>query len=371
MSEYVGARSSAYPFSGVCYIVADFGNGNRNAATGFMVGPNDVLTASHVVYDVDYGGLADTITVHPGYDGGTAPFGAYRAVTVDHLIADPDGDGLMSRADSEKDFALLGLDTRVGDTTGAFTLDPDGAAVTFAFTGYPSTYRVGRDAKMVTDTGTAIEDTDDAVYNYISIETNTGNSGGPLWYTGADGGAMAVGVASTSDWAAAVAAQYDRIVQWIAGNDGAIVPDPGTPEADGQGATVAAGGSDVGAAFDAAWYLARYDDVADAGIDALAHFLSYGWREGRDPNAWFDTDGYRAAYPDAAGADMDPLTHYQRYGWAEERDPSALFDTSVYLGTNPDVAGFADGALAHYIQFGADEGRTVAPSADPAWETVA
>lgn len=377
MSQYVGGANTSQPYSGVCYIIATFPDGTMNAATGFVVGPNDVLTASHVIHNTDYGGLAETITVYPGHDGGTSPFGAFTAARVEYLIADADGNGLLTKAESGNDFALLGLDSRVGDSTGLFSLDPGGNASVLEFTGYPSTYRVDNEARLVTDTGSAVPDTLNDVYTYVGIESQPGSSGSPLWYTAADGTARAVGVGSTGDWAAGVAAQHDRITQWIAGNDDLIgdasaESDSGAGTGSGSsGTSVAPGTSDVGAAFDAAWYLSHNADVARAGVDALAHYLSYGWREGRDPNAWFDSDGYLVVYADVAGAGVDPLTHYQLYGWIEGRDPSARFDTSAYLTANPDVAGYPDGALAHYLQFGAGEGRSVFASDDAAWQGVA
>jgi hypothetical protein len=37
--------------------------------------------------------------------------------------------------------------------------------------------------------------------------------------------------------------------------------------------------------FDSNWYLGRYKDVADAGVNPLHHYIEYGAREGREPNA--------------------------------------------------------------------------------------
>ena len=39
------------------------------------------------------------------------------------------------------------------------------------------------------------------------------------------------------------------------------------------------------AEFDAAWYLQRYPDIAEAGVDPFEHYLLWGWREGRNPSA--------------------------------------------------------------------------------------
>jgi tetratricopeptide (TPR) repeat protein len=91
--------------------------------------------------------------------------------------------------------------------------------------------------------------------------------------------------------------------------------------------------------FDAVWYLEKYKDARDAGVDPLLHYLRFGAAEGRDPNRLFDSDWYLATYPDVAAAGMDPLVHYVRSGAAEGRAPHPLFDTAWYLKMNPDVAG--------------------------------
>ena len=75
--------------------------------------------------------------------------------------------------------------------------------------------------------------------------------------------------------------------------------------------------SDVGIAaqaFDQAFYLATYPDVAEVGADALDHFVTYGWREGRDPNADFSVSGYLVAFPDVAASGANPFVHYLTHG---------------------------------------------------------
>jgi hypothetical protein len=74
--------------------------------------------------------------------------------------------------------------------------------------------------------------------------------------------------------------------------------------------------------FEAGWYLARYPDVAAAGLDPLTHFLRFGIAEGRDPGPLFDTKWYLANNPDVAVAGINPLVHYFQFGAAEGRDPN-------------------------------------------------
>ena len=64
--------------------------------------------------------------------------------------------------------------------------------------------------------------------------------------------------------------------------------------------------------FDAAFYLARYADVAAARVDPFEHYLLYGYREGRDPSASFDTKFYLHRYLDGETAE-NPLLHYRAH----------------------------------------------------------
>lgn len=62
--------------------------------------------------------------------------------------------------------------------------------------------------------------------------------------------------------------------------------------------------------FDAGWYLRRYADVAEAGIDPLMHYIAHGVRERRDPSPHFRTAGYIALHPALDETTMNPLVHF-------------------------------------------------------------
>jgi hypothetical protein len=113
------------------------------------------------------------------------------------------------------------------------------------------------------------------------------------------------------------------------------------------------------------FYYSVNHDVWTAHVDADAHFLNFGWKEGRDPNGWFDTKGYLAHNPDVAAAGLNPLTHYDLFGFREGRDPSARFDTKLYLSHYPDVAAAHVDPLAHFLSVGIEEGRM--PFSDGVW----
>lgn len=170
-------------------------------------------------------------------------------------------------------------------------------------------------------------------------------------------------------------------------------------------------------ALDPDFYLGVYDDVAEAGIDPVQHYVHGGWREGRDPAPWFSTSLYLAENPDIAALGLNPFAHYLAHGEAEARPvrPSAKagthlrrkaasprapwryhtppapepvaplaiqartppageavlsaaravieseFDGRYYLSENPDVAASGVDPLTHFLEAGCGEGRDPAP----------
>jgi len=68
--------------------------------------------------------------------------------------------------------------------------------------------------------------------------------------------------------------------------------------------------------FDATYYLENNPGVVHSGIDPLAHFCQYGWRELRKPRRDFDVWWYWASYLDPAEETINPLVHYALVGRA-------------------------------------------------------
>lgn len=230
MTTLVGSSRATYPFSAVVYITATFADGYVSTGSGAVVGTNDILTASHVVYNAARG-AATKVTVTPGYDNGSSPFGSYSAKSWDYYNWDLNRDGLVSVTEADQDVAILGFSERLTDKTGWFGMDTGYAQGAVHVTGYPGKYNdpVTRLARLTDDTGSGYER--NGVFNFNSdIEINPGNSGGPVWYQGA-AGPYIVGVVSTASWAADLSATWSQLQSWISGNDNlmstqtSVVPD--------------------------------------------------------------------------------------------------------------------------------------------------
>jgi hypothetical protein len=75
--------------------------------------------------------------------------------------------------------------------------------------------------------------------------------------------------------------------------------------------------------FDKTWYLLRYPDVANAGIDPIEHFLRFGVIEKRDPTDFFDLKFHINRYQDVSKSSMNPFVHYLKFGLEEGRVANA------------------------------------------------
>lgn len=133
--------------------------------------------------------------------------------------------------------------------------------------------------------------------------------------------------------------------------------------------------------FDTGFYLSRHPDIRQAGINPLIHFLLHGVHEGRQTSPaifhqnlsklpaslredyllvkssnTFDPHFYLNKYPDVLNAGMDPLTHYLQFGSFENRDPSATFNNRYYKAQmTPDEVKTLN-PLVHYIKIGQTQG---------------
>lgn len=71
--------------------------------------------------------------------------------------------------------------------------------------------------------------------------------------------------------------------------------------------------------FDRMWYLARYRDVRERGVDPIDHYIEEGAFLGYDPGPDFSSHGYYLLNPDVLASATNPLFHYEITGRNENR----------------------------------------------------
>jgi V8-like Glu-specific endopeptidase len=180
-------NSSSFPYDTVVYVTDTLG-GYQFQASGVLISPDEVLTAAHVIYDVDLG-VASNITVSPAYNAGSAPFGSVKGISYHYFQVD-DSNGVISESDTQHDFAVIHLSQPLN--VGWMKMEADYAGGAVHVTGYPG-YANGT---MVDVPETVYLDQGYSVY--VGTDTGAGSSGGPVWIT-QNGQTCVVGVVSSGD----------------------------------------------------------------------------------------------------------------------------------------------------------------------------
>ena len=142
-----------YPYSTVVHIEVLFPNGAHEHGSGVMVGRNDVLTAGHLLYNPQLGGLAVSAHVIPFYNPAqpdARPWGeAFAMQSLGQITIDPDFPEVGVHAypfprdigagyyGSEIDYGFLTLDRALGDRTDTMSLDDTFTQGNLYQTGYP------------------------------------------------------------------------------------------------------------------------------------------------------------------------------------------------------------------------------------------
>jgi V8-like Glu-specific endopeptidase len=208
-----------YPYSTIAFITDTVG-GQRLQGSGVLISPDEILTASHVVYSSDKGEASD-ITVDLGYNQGNVGIGTATAASVHHNpIMDP-GD-MMTPEQSQIDYAVIHL-SKPFTGVGTMGVVPNFAGGSVTVAGYPAT--PGKQLEAASETVTLQPNL--SVFRGTSI--GQGSSGGPVWITGPDGGPYVVGLVSTGSVAAGGPATFvqistsaaNQIETWVTQDDGA------------------------------------------------------------------------------------------------------------------------------------------------------
>lgn len=199
--------------------------------SGVMVGHNDILTASHVVFwpgfetidiDIQFGYPIDPVNglpvIVPSFNG--QDISGLTQEQVDSLTSGvwqakawpmPAGDTLTTE-ESAWDLALIGISDPTGDTTGWDAMRPNQESGTYTKMGFPygkmEDYRLTADTKLVEFHNTGVYDTS-------NLYSHQGMSGGPLLNASNE----VVGVVSTLESANRIDDEWTTLNQWMSEND--------------------------------------------------------------------------------------------------------------------------------------------------------
>lgn len=178
--------TTSFPYRAIAYLESYWPDGTTTIGTAWMISLDAAATAGHCVYDSERGGWADNITIWPGYNDGTAPYGS-ATVTTMHTSTN-----YISSEDRNYDYGVLELKTSIGNTVGYFGFRWQSASYTGSsatVTGYPGKSLQGQMWKMAGNitscTSTRLE---------YQIDTTGGQSGSPVYYYTSDSGYVAIGI---------------------------------------------------------------------------------------------------------------------------------------------------------------------------------
>lgn len=211
--------SSAYPYRTVVYLTDTIG-GQDWQGSGVLISPDEVLTASHVVYHQGVGTASD-IVVTPDYNAGSEPFGSADGTSY-HYNAVTDAHGFISIQQSQFDYAVIHL-SQPFTGLGYMGLEANFQGGPANVAGYPAS----AGGLLVNSQQTIALDPFYSVLDGTAI--GDGSSGGPVWITGSDGDPYVVGDVSSSDaagqgiFAAITTAAFNQIENWVAQDDGTSV----------------------------------------------------------------------------------------------------------------------------------------------------
>ncbi len=193
----------ASPYCRVVYLRSYFpGGGNPSRGTGFILGPDLVMTAAHVLYSVELNCFASRIEVYTEVDGTYPTDPTTRATVMTIPTAYKNG------GPADYDWAYFITADPIGYSQGWFGFGWGISSANVSISGYPATDPDGNYTyHMYSASGTFQRNEDNQLLANYYIDTSAGQSGAPLY----DSDGIVWGVHSGGD-KYAVGPNYGRLI---------------------------------------------------------------------------------------------------------------------------------------------------------------
>ncbi len=162
---------SVSPYTKVVYLKLIFSDGYITHGTGFILGPDLVMTSCHLVYMTNHGGYVDEIEVYTEVNGSLSTNPASKSIKLTIPTYGKNGQ-------YDYDWAYFVTADPIGHDQGWFGFGyaaTEGTAI--SVTGYPNMY-------MYTESGTLILDSSNSNICYYDVDTTGGQSGSPIYDSG-------------------------------------------------------------------------------------------------------------------------------------------------------------------------------------------
>jgi len=220
-TEVSSSLRDTQPYYDIGIIFVTFPDGTSMQGTCSLIGRNDILTATHVIYSPDHGGWANNFKFYFGADYNNIYdyFEDYgNTYSPDRWIVNgwPDqaftdsNNKTMLQSEVQFDVAIIGVDDPIGDTLGWLGLD----------TGYNTSNMANAVGYPADSTGMMHETVlvhDNPYYGLYESDYDVmgpGSSGGPLLM-----GDYVIGVKSTSMGWADIGFVYDQLIDLMEENN--------------------------------------------------------------------------------------------------------------------------------------------------------